>query len=643
MLRLQTKLIAAATGLTFTVVLAVSCIFMAELLGARIAQTAAANGALASEVISSARQAIEAGVRAHPPTSDSPEAFADSVADALRSSQALSAQMRAIVRYWPTVQDVSITNAHGTVLLSTDVTAVDQPALTRTGFDDLMRRGFLAQARMVFGRPQVLDEVRSLDLNSAPLIYVHLGVRSTFVSYNYAPWLRGMLLVIGFSLLSAVAAAALLSSLALRPLGAISRQLDVLTAGASEPPALPAGRREDAAIQVAQKIDVLGRQMRSSAEEYSMLRSNLNRVMDALRDCVVLFAGDRRAILVSESTADLLGKPLDQIVQRQVEEIFEPGTVLGDAIAGAFRRSFWTHDEKLTLEDGRRVSFSLEWIAGAAGQGKSVGGLLTLRDVETMEKLEREIDLSQRLAAIGRLTAGVGHEVKNPINSMVLHLELLKTKLAQHATENGAARHLEVLTNEMARLDRVVQTLADFSRPVELQLVEQDLREALHAVLNLAAVELEEARISVETDEPRRPVQVLIDAELIRQVVLNIVLNAQQALSEEEPDGRGRIRIRLRTEGNLAVLSIADNGPGIPAEVLPSIFDLYFTTKAKGSGIGLAMVYRILQMHGGTIEASSEAAPDSPARGTTFTLRLPLARPSQPQLVAGQVIAEGLS
>lgn len=628
---LRTKLILAATGLTFAVVLAVSGMFLAELLRDRIAQTAAANGSLASEVVSAARGAIEAGVKAHPPVGSGPDAIRDAVADALRNSDGLREQMNATVRYSPTVQDVLITDAHGMVLLSTDATEVDQPAPERTRFDDLLQKSIVAQARtLLFGRPEVLDVARSLDRsNGEPLIYVHLGIRSTFVSYNYAPWLRGMLVVILFSLLAAVVAAAVLASLALRPLGGIVRQLDALTAGGGEAPlALPEGRRSDAIERVTQKLDVLGRQMRSSAEQYSALRSNLNQVLDTLRDCVVLFGADRRALLVSESTAELLARPLGAIVQRPVEEIFAPGTVLGDAIAAAYRRSFWTREEKLTLEDGRRVSFSLEWIAGAAGQGKEFGSLLTLRDVESVERFEREIDLSQRLAAIGRLTAGVGHEVKNPINSMVLHLELLKSKLA--GAGDGAVRHLEVLTNEMARLDRVVQTLADFSRPVELQLAELDLREAVRAVLNLAAVELEESRIDVEMDEPERPVMVLMDAELIRQALLNIVLNAQQAIGASEVVSEGRIVLRLRTEGETAVLTIRDNGPGIAADVLPAIFNLYFTTKPKGSGIGLAMVYRIVQMHGGRVEAASVTS--GTERGTTFTVRLPLARTLRGQM-----------
>jgi signal transduction histidine kinase len=248
-----------------------------------------------------------------------------------------------------------------------------------------------------------------------------------------------------------------------------------------------------------------------------------------------------------------------------------------------------------------------------------MGTLVTLRDTASALELEQELEVSRRLAAIGRLTANVGHEVKNPINAMVVHLELLRAKLAGGGLEQtGAQRHVEILADEMHRLDRVVQTLADFSRPMELDLREHDLRRVVGQVLDLAGVELKGQGIAVETELPPQPVLARIDAELIRQALLNLVLNAVQAM----PSG-GRLRIALRREPRLAAIEIGDSGAGIPEAVLPRIFDLYFTTKPTGSGIGLAMTYRILQLHGGAMDVRSNASAESPERGTVFTLRIP--------------------
>jgi signal transduction histidine kinase len=249
-----------------------------------------------------------------------------------------------------------------------------------------------------------------------------------------------------------------------------------------------------------------------------------------------------------------------------------------------------------------------------------MGTLLTLRDTGSALELEQELEVARRLAAIGRLTANVGHEVKNPINAMVVHLELLRGKLAAGPIERDSAqKHVEILSDEMHRLDRVVQTLADFSRPMDLDLREHDLIRVLDQTLDLVRAELKEHSVTIEYEAPPQPVLARVDDELMRQAFLNLLLNAMQAM----PSG-GIVRVSVRRERRLAIVEIADTGIGISAALLPRIFDLYFTTKPRGSGIGLAMTYRILQLHGGAMEVRSDADPASPKRGTTFTLQIPI-------------------
>jgi signal transduction histidine kinase len=241
-----------------------------------------------------------------------------------------------------------------------------------------------------------------------------------------------------------------------------------------------------------------------------------------------------------------------------------------------------------------------------------LGALVTLHDLESVEEIESELELSRRMASIGRLTSGVGHEVKNPINAIVVHLELLKTKLGDAGAP--ALRHLEVIDSEIHRLDRVVQTLVDFSRPVELQLREQDLRPVISDVLALAAEELSTHHVTLVSHLPSKPLMANIDADLLKQAVLNVVQNGAQAMEQG-----GKLEVALEEDRKTAVLRVVDEGPGIPEEIREKIFDLYFTTKSAGSGIGLAMTYRILQFHHGSIEVKSEEG-----RGTEFLLRIPL-------------------
>jgi signal transduction histidine kinase len=216
------------------------------------------------------------------------------------------------------------------------------------------------------------------------------------------------------------------------------------------------------------------------------------------------------------------------------------------------------------------------------------------------------------MSAIGRLTSGVAHEVKNPINAIVVHLELLKNKL--DGASPNAHRHLDVIEAEIRRLDRVVQTLVDFSRPVELQLREQDLRAVIGDVLALATEELSTRNVEVRSHLPSHPVVVNVDTDMLKQAVINVVQNGAQAM----PDG-GRLDVVLETDRKFAILRIMDEGLGIPEEIREKIFDLYFTTKTEGSGIGLAMTYRILQLHHGSIEVQSRID-----RGTEFRFRIPL-------------------
>jgi signal transduction histidine kinase len=624
-MRLKTNLVLSATGLTFAIVLVLSSIFVGELLRQRIDQAAADNDVLAHEVLLMTRQAVEAGLRTNPPVDKSDEALHAAVTDALRSYQPLADVMNAIIRYSPTVQDVSVTDAHGLTLVSTDPDALNQQIIYRVSLLGMRDGSVMYQMRQMFGKPRELDVTQSLDRNGAPFLVVHVGVRSTFLRNSYAPWLRTALI---FALLAAVVAmvvAALLANLALRPIEQISAQLEVLTLRAGEvPQALheAGGEGSDAVVRVAKTIDRLGEQMRSREAGYTALQANLNQMLDTLRDGVLLFTADHRAVMVSDAVAYFLNKPEEELVGKRLEEIFEPETALGAAVLEAFASGEPVSAEGVTLEDGRQVQISLDRIDDGLDGGGNMGTLLTLRDIESMMQLGQELEVARRLAAIGRLTAGVGHEVKNPINAMVVHLELLRGKLMGQQGEafTGAQRHVEILAGEMDRLDRVVQTLADFSRPMELRLREHDLRQVVGAVIELTAAEMRENGVTAILKAPSEPVTVRVDAELVRQALLNLMLNGMQAM----PRG-GRLWVRIRRDNQSAVLDVMDEGEGIPEELLPRIFELYFTTKAKGSGIGLAMTYRILQMHGGAMEVRSNANPIAADRGTTFTLRLPLA------------------
>ena len=623
-MRLKTKLVVAATGSTFVIVIVLSALFLAESLRQRIAQTAANNEVMTGQILFMTRQAVEDGLSHNPPADNTDASLHAAVAAALLNYDALSDTMNSFVRYSPAVQDVSVTDGAGLTLVSTDPQMLNQQATRRVLFEQVRNASIWTKAREVFGPARVLDVLSPLARNGKPFLVVHVGLRSTFLKNNYTPELEDALVFAVVAGFVCMVAAGVLASLSLRPIEEISRRLDTLAASDEEAARGGLARpdsKADAVVRVTHTIDRLDQQMRSTEAGYTGLRQSLNQVLDTLREGVILFTAERRAAMVSDAVSNFTGDGSTAAVGKTLEEIFGKESALGAAVLEAFEQEHAVTGERVRLEDGREVEITLDRIDDRRGQGK-LGTLLTLRDAGSARQLEQELEVSRRLAAVGRLTAGVGHEVKNPINAMVVHLELLRSKLGAagdgRSFLGGAMRHVEILAGEMERLDRVVQTLADFTRPMELHLSETDLRDVVERVVELTDVEMAEHQVEVRCD--LQAVRVWADAEMLRQALLNLMLNGMQAM-----ESGGVLRVAVRREQDAAVVEIADEGTGIASELMPKIFDLYFTTKTRGSGIGLAMTYRIVQMHGGAMEVRSSTE-DGPTRGAVFTMRLPLAK-----------------
>ncbi len=242
-----------------------------------------------------------------------------------------------------------------------------------------------------------------------------------------------------------------------------------------------------------------------------------------------------------------------------------------------------------------------------------MGTLVTLRDVESIERIGNQLQVSERLAALGRVTAGVAHEVKNPLNSMRLWLEVLKGNMP---VEPEAQQAVKMLDSEIDRLDRAVKTFLNFTKPLEFKLEETDLRLLLDDVLDAARPAIAQAGVELRVDLPSEFPSTLVDSQLMHQAVLNLLLNACEFTTPG-----GRITLSLRRSGDSAIIAVADSGKGISAEDQKKIFQLFFTTRQGGTGIGLANTFRFVQLHNGRIEFDSEVG-----RGTTFRVELPLAR-----------------
>jgi signal transduction histidine kinase len=272
------------------------------------------------------------------------------------------------------------------------------------------------------------------------------------------------------------------------------------------------------------------------------------------------------------------------------------------------------------------------------GRGEKVGSIDLPPDEELEGVGESFRAISEKLAArsLGRLMAGVTHEVRNPLNAMTIHLELVREHLLrlQRSTRapvgavlrlegpdestpevNGAREHLDVIASEIRRLDEVITGFVRFIRPEELQLHPVNVPLLIAEVIALVEPDARRNGITCRADAPDRLPELHADPALVRQALLNLALNGCQAMAD---GGRLTMGARVEKDRRLA-LTVEDTGAGISADKLDRIFDLYYTTKPEGSGIGLSIVYRIVQLHGGEIEVQS-----TEGRGTAFRLMLPL-------------------
>ncbi|MEZ5394754.1 MAG: ATP-binding protein [Bryobacterales bacterium] len=207
------------------------------------------------------------------------------------------------------------------------------------------------------------------------------------------------------------------------------------------------------------------------------------------------------------------------------------------------------------------------------------------------------------------MTSGAAHEIKNPLNSIALHVEVLKGKLED---ADMSLDEISVISREITRLDRVVRSFLDFTRPVELEVHPFDLAGLVGELAGLVRPDAQSQNATVVIEAAPQSAPVRGDRDLLKQAVLNVMINGLQAM----PDG-GSLTLSLTRTGRDWLLSIRDEGTGIPDELREKIFQLYFTTKGKGSGIGLAMTFRVVQLHGGTIDFVSEE------EGAEFRLQIP--------------------
>jgi sensor histidine kinase regulating citrate/malate metabolism len=434
-MRLKTKLVLAITALVFLIAGLLSLVYVHQLVKAAVLETYGTNLMVADQVRFALQNALQTGLKDRTVDPNNPAELRALVAATVHSDPTLQAALVSVNRYSSTVYDVNIGDSQGTTLLSTNPDNEGKPLPVRPNYDQLRKASPTRMMLQVFGQPRVFDVVAPLENNGKLFASVNVGVHTSLLRAVYEPLLRKAFWLMGFALVAALVAAFLLSNLALRPLAEISRQLDRLTAAGGAPVEDEAALKQDVAARVSTKIEKIGQRMRNVEEVYSALRENLDQILGNLQDGILLFTEDKRAVLVSEAARRFLQMDRDNILGRHAREIFDRSTVLGRALREVIEAGVNMVKAEIRTEGGRRIQASVDFIYDDETH-RGLGALVTLHDLESAAEIESELELSRRMAAIGRLTSGVGHEVKNPINAIVVHLELLKAKLGE---SDGAA------------------------------------------------------------------------------------------------------------------------------------------------------------------------------------------------------------
>ncbi|MFN7930174.1 MAG: ATP-binding protein [Blastocatellia bacterium] len=481
--------------------------------------------------------------------------------------------------------------------------------------ENLSSKSWLAQWRELQRGVIAQYEITTpLTVNNQPFGRLVVGLPAQTLYNEIAPSLRITLIVAMVAALLSILLAVLLSNLVLRPLREFFGVIEQLEAESASQTNEASGQDLQSA---AQRLRELGRRFAGNRNEIETMRDQMRQVVNNLPDRLLLLDREQRVMMASPEAERLLlnlngsngthaaptlrGARLSEVLSKE------------HPLMSLTRRAFAARqprEETLVLPTTENTEHKLlASVQVFEERGQLAGALLTLRDFESLKRLETQLDYATRLAALSRITSGVAHEVKNPLHAMVLHLELLRAKVD---AGRDPSKHVDVLTSEVNRLNRVVQTFLDFTRPLQLQTRKYDANELLREVMLLAPI-APGSRIEVVTHYAREPQWVEADIDLMKQALLNIIINACQAM----PNG-GTLTLTTARQNNHVELTIGDTGVGIPEEMREKIFNLYFTTKEKGSGIGLAQAFRAIQMHSGSIDVESTVG-----QGTRFKISLP--------------------
>ena len=608
-LRLKTRLTLTITTLVLVVLSIVSLFTIITFTREQIRATYDNGVLISKQVYEQVRMALSSEPTP-PPGDTDPEAIPNYIRGVLQEDLGLRALFESTTSSSQVILYLAVTDPHGHVLAHSDSSQLGQRMLSADSMLDLKNANFLTQLRYINAPLKICEVTSEMVAGDRSLGHVRVAMSTNLIKEDLEKFLTKNLYIAGISLLLATTLAAVFAQLLLNPLTFISAGIERMIQGEFTKP-IDLKRRDEFGL-VSLKLNEIGQRLEGSREELDALKGNFGQIVKILEEKIIFLNPYRRIVLMSPSSAQLLNTSVEASLGRRLNEVLSEHHPLLGLVETSFGVKQTVKKADLQLP-GQQTKITAR-VHYLEENHQPMGGLVIFEDPETVAKLENQFEYAKKLSALSKLTSGVAHEVKNPLNAIVIHLELLKSQVvAQHADD--ATRSLEVITQEIKRLDRVVRNFLNFNRPVDVKLKKDDIQPVLQEVVALAQSEAHQHNVQIllHSGDNLPPIQ--LDPDLMKQCLLNIVLNGCQAM----PKG-GSLNISTALHNGSLELRVRDEGVGIPPESREKVFNLYYTTKENGSGIGLATVFKVVQLHNGEIEIDSDVG-----KGTTFTLKFPVA------------------
>ncbi len=553
-----------------------------------------------------------------------------SLANTLQKDRALTNLLRSYTAFGPFVLSVAVTDPDGKVLAHSTPAFVGEKLGPYTDADEFMKLDPVARLQTVWKGGTDYTVIEPMQRGTKTVGAVRVELANTFVREALFERFRSALPLAAAALLIALALAVFLANLIVDPLRKLLRGIERVGEG-------DFGEQVEAveAEDLGQLVNSFNQMSQRLAEDRTVLESRSRRLaelVDGIEDGVLMADAAGTITLANPIVCRILGRDEDTLVGNDLT------ATLGEShpLTEMWRETLSGRDAREKSEvrldsDARGDRYLL--LADPIPRGhEPQAAILTLRNTDGLRKLTSLLDESHRMIAWGQVALGVAHEIKNPLHAMNLHLDLAREKIIRQAGDadmTGPIRNLGVVGQQIRRLDDVVNGFLRFARMTHAEREPLNLNGILSEVTSLLATEAIAAGVEVRfTPEPGLPT-IWGDRGLLYQAFLNVVQNAIQAGPHQGP-----IEIRIEHAARGLTVSVQDRGKGIDPMQRDRVFDLFYTTREEGSGIGLSIVQRVLALHSGQAEIES-----TPGHGTTITIALPtnvpLTQPVEPALAAG--------